>query len=185
MGTLRTILVFSLAAALAGAGQTSQSSARPQARPQAQPKAAQRDSAPAPAEDISGMYSFLKEGEFLQINLDQEGVSGYVSRFGDLESDRGTVLDQFFSKASVQGHAVTFTTKMIHGVWFEFKGRFERGPAKSKVKDGYYVLRGTLTEFITDADKKTTSRSQEAEFKLLGQPDDDSEPKGNADQPRK
>jgi hypothetical protein len=178
---LRTIFAFLLAATLAGAGQTSQSSARPQA----QPKGAQRNSVPPPAEDISGMYSFLKEGEFLQIILDHEGVSGYISRFGDLESDRGSFLDQFFSKASVQGHDVTFTTKVIHGVWFEFKGRFDRGPAKSKAKDGYYVLRGTLTEFISDADKKVTSRSQEAEFKLLAQPDDEAEPKGSADQPKK
>jgi hypothetical protein len=177
MVALRMILAFLLALSLAGAGQTS--------RAPAQPKAAHRDRVPAPAEDISGMYSFLKEGEFLQINLDQEGVSGYISRFGDLESDRGAFLDQFFSKASVQGHEVSFTTKMIHGVWFEFKGRFDRGPAKSKVKDGYYVLRGTLTEFMTDADNKTSNRSLEAEFKLLAQPEDEVEPRGNADQPKK
>src|SRR6266849_358966 len=112
MVTLRIILVFLLAFALIGAAQTSHAPA--------QPKAAQRDSVLPPAEDISGMYSFLKEGEFLQINLDQQGVSGYISRFGDLESDRGSFLVQFFSKASVQGHEITFTTKMIHGVWFEF-----------------------------------------------------------------
>ena len=48
---------------------------------------------PHAAEDISGMYSFLQEGEFLQINLDREGVSGYVSRQGDLESDRGEKIN--------------------------------------------------------------------------------------------
>src|SRR5438874_2490579 len=74
---------------------------------QAQTKADHQDSAsapgPAPAEDISGMYSFLNDGEFVQINLDKGGASGYISRMGDLESDRGTFLDQFFSQASVQG----------------------------------------------------------------------------------
>lgn len=129
--------------------------------------------APAAAEDISGMYSFLKEGEFVQINLEEDGVSGYISRLGDLESDRGTFIDQFFSKASVQGHDVTFTTKPIHGVWFEFKGRFDRGPAKTKGEDGYYVLRGTLSEFVTDSAQKTTSRSRQVEFKLLAQPQND------------
>lgn len=130
-------------------------------------------SGPAPAEDISGMYSFLKEGEFLQINLDRNGVaSGYISRQGDLESDRGAFLDQFFSQASIHGHDVAFTTKQIHGVWFEFKGRFDRGPAKSKKEDGYYVVRGTLKEFTIGADKNTTSRSREVEFKLLGQPEE-------------
>jgi hypothetical protein len=126
----------------------------------------------APAEDISGMYSFLKEGEFVQITVDQNGLSGYISRQGDLESDQGVFLDQFFAQAAVHGHDVTFTTKPIHGVWFEFKGRFDRGPAKTKKEDGYYVLRGTLKESTTGADKNTTSRSRQVEFKLLGQPED-------------
>jgi hypothetical protein len=140
----------------------------------AEPKTVQnRPQAPAPAEDISGMYSFLREGEFLQINIEEQGVSGYISRKGDLDSDRGTFIDQFFSKATVQDHDVAFTTKAIHGVWFEFKGRFERGSAKTKAEDGYYVLRGTLSEFMTDSEQKTTSRSRQVEFKLLGQPQDD------------
>jgi hypothetical protein len=129
-----------------------------------------------PAEDISGMYSFLSDGEFVQINLEENGVSGYISRRGDLDSDRGAFLDQFFSKATVQGHYVGFTTKSLHGVWFEFRGRFERGPAKTKSQDGYYILRGTLTEFTADANNTPKSRSREVEFKLLGQPQDDADP---------
>jgi len=153
----KAIPAFVLAALLAADGQT----------------VAHKDKTPAPAEDISGMYSFLRDGEFVQINVDQDGVSGYISRFGELESDRGTFLDQFFSKAAVQGHDVSFTTKQIHGVWFEFKGRFNRGPAKNRTEDGYYVLRGTLTEFSTANGKDVTHRSREVEFKLLGQPPDD------------
>jgi hypothetical protein len=128
----------------------------------------------APAEDISGMYSFLREGEFVQINLEENGVSGYISRLGDLDSDRGAFLDQFFEKASVEGHDVFFTTRPLHGVVFEFKGRFERGEVKSKTRDGYYILRGTLTEVISDGDKKT-ARSREVAFKLLAQPPEESE----------
>jgi hypothetical protein len=75
----------------------------------------------AAAEDISGTYTFLHEGESLQIVLDQVSVSGYVVRRGDLDSDRGTMLSQFFRQASVEGHKVSFITKTIHGVWFEFK----------------------------------------------------------------
>ena len=123
------------------------------------------------AEDISGMYSFLKEGEFVQINLDQGVMSGYISREGQLESDQGQFLDQFFSKASISGHDLSFTTKPVHGVWFEFKGRFERGPADSKMKDAYYVLRGTLTEFTSDATNNITSKSREVMFQWLAQPE--------------
>jgi len=132
-------------------------------------------SANTPAEDISGMYSFLKEGEFVQLNVEKTAFSGYISRLGDSDSDRGVFLDQFFDKASIQGHAVSFTTKPVHGVWFEFKGKYQRGTAKTKVEDGYYVLRGTLKEYSKDAGKNTVSRSREVEFKLLGQPDDDDE----------
>jgi hypothetical protein len=131
-----------------------------------------KNSAAVAGEDISGMYSFLREGEFVQINLEQNGVSGYISREGSLESDRGEFLDQFFTKASLHGHDLSFTTRPVHGIWFEFKGRFERGPAKSKTEDGYYVLRGTLTEFSRDADNKSTSHSREVEFKWMAQPDD-------------
>jgi hypothetical protein len=125
-----------------------------------------------PAEDISGMYSFLKEGEFVQINLEKTGVSGYISRMGDSDSDRGVFLDQFFEKAAIQDHDVSFTTKPLHNIWYEFKGKFARGPAKTKADDGYYVLRGTLKEFSLDDKKNKVSHSREVEFKLLGQPDD-------------
>jgi hypothetical protein len=106
----------------------------------------------------------------VQINLEPDGVSGYISRRGDLESDRGVFLDQFFTRAAVDGHDVSFTTRPLHGVWFEFKGRYERGAGKTKNDDGYYVIKGTLTQFTTDANKNATSRSRQVEFKLLAQP---------------
>jgi hypothetical protein len=121
--------------------------------------------------DISGMYSFLSEGEFVQITLEPNDVSGYISRKGDLESDRGAFLDQFFDVASVKDHDVAFTTKSLHGVRFEFKGRFDRGPANTRQQDGYYVIRGSLTEYLPAANSKgISSRSRQVEFKLLAQP---------------
>ncbi len=164
MSLIGKVAVFVLWMAVIGAGQ------KPGQNPPAVPAPGAGNPA---AEDISGMYSFLKDGEFVQINLEHAGVTGFVSAHGDLESDRGVFLDYFFSSASVQGHDVAFATKPVHGVSFEFKGRFDRGKAKDKTEDGYYLLRGTLTEFTTDAARKTTSRSREVEFKLLAQPDDD------------
>jgi hypothetical protein len=132
-----------------------------------------RNAQSTPAEDISGMYSFLKEGEFVQINLEKTGgVSGYISRMGETESDRGVFLDQFFDKAQIQGHDVSFTTRPLHNLWYEFKGKFERGPGKSKADDAYYILRGTLKEYTLDENKKPLARSREVELKSLGQPDD-------------
>src|SRR5262249_53320149 len=120
-------------------------------------------------EDISGMYSFLNSGEFLQINIENGEVSGYISRRGDLESDRGTSLDQFFAKASIQGHDVTFTTRVLHGEWFEFKGVLERGRARSKAEDGYYILRGTITELTSGPGdgKNPVGHPHQVEFRWM------------------
>ena len=140
-----------------------------------QSQASQQDAAavaPHAAEDISGMYSFLKDGEFLQINLEKAAVTGYISRMGDSDSDTGVFLDQFFVKADVQGHEVSFTTRPLHSIWYEFKGKFDRGPGKTKADDGYYILRGTLKEFTSNGSKNVATRSREVEFKLLAQPDD-------------
>jgi hypothetical protein len=166
MPSWKIFLVFLLAGCLAATAQ----SGKPQ-----QPKPDQKDSMPsAPADDISGMYTFLEEGEFLQIDREDDAVTGYISRLGDQESDRGSFLDQFFSKAAILGHDVTFTTKVLHGTWFEFKGRYERGPGKSKAEDGYFVLRGTLTEFAGNGDKSANAvRTRQVAFKWLAQPPDD------------
>lgn len=144
-------------------------------RAQGKPKPVQQEppaAVPHAAEDISGMYSFLKEGEFLQITLEKDAVTGYISRMGDTDSDGGVFLDQFFAKADVQGHDVSFTTRQLHGVWYEFTGKFERGAGKTKADDGYYILRGTLKELTTNPDKTILGRSREVVFKLLAQPDD-------------
>jgi len=150
---------------------------------------AQEDNAnatvPHAAEDISGMYSFVKEGEFLQITLDRNSVTGYISRMGESDSDNGVFLDQFFLKADVQGHDVSFTTRPLHSVWYEFNGKFSRGPGKTKGDDGYYILRGTLKELTSNnADKTVSSRSREVEFKLLAQPLDPDETPATKKKPK-
>jgi hypothetical protein len=126
-----------------------------------------QNSAPAkPAEDYSGMYSFQREGEFVQLTVEDAGrVTGFVSRFGDSESDRGAFLDQFFKTGKLDGTKLSFTTDTVHGVWYEFKGLVERGEGKTPANEGYYVMKGTLTENRTDADKKVTSKSREVVFK--------------------
>ena len=120
----------------------------------------------ASSPDYSGMYSFLREGEFVQITIeDKGGVSGFISRFGDSESDRGVFLDQFFKAGKMESDRLTFTTENVHGTWFEFAGILVRGPGKKPDEEGYYVARGKLTRFTTDADQKTNSQSRQVEFK--------------------
>ncbi len=127
--------------------------------------------APAkPAEDYSGMYTFLREGEFVQVTVEDEGrVTGFVSRYGDLESDRGAFLDQFFKQGKLDGNNLSFTTETVHGVWFEFRGAVERGEGKNPGDEAYHVLKGTLIQYTTDANKKTSAKSREVLFKAFPQ----------------
>jgi hypothetical protein len=126
---------------------------------------APRDAAPVAA-DYSGMYSFLKDGEFVQITIEDKGsVSGFISRFGDSDSDRGTFLNQFFKSGKSEGSKLSFTTESVHGIWFTFQGVLERGPGKRPDEEAYYLLRGVLTRFSTDAEKKVPSQITQVELK--------------------
>ncbi len=112
------------------------------------------------------MYSFLQEGEFLQVTVEDAGrVTGFVSRYGDSDSDRGTFLDQFFKQGKLDGNKLSFTTETVHGVWFEFNGTVDRGEGKTPADEAYHLIKGTLADFRTDTDKKVSSKSREVTFK--------------------
>jgi hypothetical protein len=129
-----------------------------------------------PGAEYSGMYNFLRDGEFVQITVEDQGnVTGFISRFGDSESDRGAFLDHFFKQGKLDANKLTFSTQTVHGVWFEFHGTIERGEGKKAGDEAYYVLKGTLTENAIDEAKKTTSQSREVAFKSF--PQDASPPK--------
>jgi len=117
-------------------------------------------------DDYSGMYSFLREGEFVQITIGEKAaVSGFISRFGDSESDQGVFLNQFIKSGKLEGNKLSFTTEVVHGNSFSFEGVVDRGPGKKLDDEAYYVLRGNLTRISTDAEKKTTSQVTRVEFK--------------------
>ncbi len=120
--------------------------------------------------DISGMYSFLEEGEFVQISVEAEAgqpvrLTGFISRYGHEESDQGLFLDHFFSKGSLKDSDISFTTKPVHGIWFEFKGKVEKDPQKTPSQQGYFSLHGTLTQFSQSEGDKVQSKSREVVFK--------------------
>lgn len=153
------ILLFALAfagAQVKGDGQKSDSRPAP--------------SAPVPGSEYSGMYSFSRDGEFVQVTVEDQGrVTGFVSRYGDAESDRGDFLDHFFKSGKLDGNQLTFATETVHGVSFEFRGTIERGEGKNPGDEAYYVLKGTLVETTTDDSKKTASRSRQVAFKSFPQ----------------
>ena len=131
---------------------------------------ASAQTAPAPAKaDYSGMYTFLREGEFVQITVENGKLSGFVSRYGERESDRDAFLDQFFSKASLEGNHINFTTKPIHGTWYEFSGDVNRGDARTPDKEGYWIIRGTLKQYDQDETGQVSAKSREITMKSFPQ----------------
>jgi hypothetical protein len=137
----------------------------------ATPKAAQPPSAPQEAKfgkQYSGMYSFLEDGEFVQITVEDEGrVTGFVSRYGDGEGDKGAFLDHYFKTGKLDGNKLSFTTETVHAVWFDFKGIVQRGDGKNPGDEAYYVLKGTLVENVSDGAKKVAAHSREVALKMF------------------
>jgi hypothetical protein len=130
----------------------------------------QTQTTPTTTADYSGMYSFLRDGEFVQISIDAPGhVIGFVSRYGDSENDHDVFLNQFFKSAKLDGDRLTFTTEAAHGKSFDFHGKVERGEGKTRADEAFYVLKGTLTENATDNAKKTSSQSHEVALKSFPQ----------------
>ncbi|MGO8794168.1 MAG: hypothetical protein ACLQLC_05045 [Candidatus Sulfotelmatobacter sp.] len=105
----------------------------------------------AAGREYSGMYSFLSDGEFVQITVEDAGkVTGFVSRYGD----KGEFVDQYFKTGKLDGNKIEFTTQTVQGVSFAFAGTVERGDGKNPGDEGYYLLKGALTENRGDAGKK-------------------------------
>lgn len=137
---------------------------------------AQTQAPGSPIPEFSGMYTFLQEGEVLQINLEGGGkVTGYLSRYGDSDSDKGAFLTQFLKSGTTDGKNVQFTTEPVHGTWFEFIGTVIQDPNKKPADEGYRVLTGKLTKYTQDQNKKTSAQSREVTFKSFPQ-DEEVEP---------
>lgn len=120
-----------------------------------------------PSPDLSGMFTFLREGEFVQLSLEDGQLTGFISRFGDTDDDKGTFIDHFFDKASVQGDHITFKTKTIHAVWYEFDGTVTTVTGKQRGEEGYRVLKGKLTLHKADALGKDQASERTVEFQAF------------------
>jgi hypothetical protein len=131
-----------------------------------------QNQAPSPATpgaDYSGMYSFLRDGEFVQVSVEGQGhVIGFVSRYAGSEGDGG-FLEHFFKSGKLDGNQLAFTTETVQGVSFEFRGTVERGEGKSRGEEAYYTLKGTLIENTTDEAKKTSSHSRQVALRSFPQ----------------
>jgi hypothetical protein len=93
--------------------------------------------------EASGEYT-LGSGEIIDVELQPDRLSGYITRLGDRVSDEGTPLTFFFATSRLADQRLSFTTRQVHGVWFSFDGTIVRGTARTRDQQGYYLLQGQL-----------------------------------------
>ncbi len=105
------------------------------------------DSAQEPSslpEDVWGSYKFDHSHDSVELDLDRNKLSGYITQLGDAETDSNTPLTFFFDRSEIDGGEINFQTRVVHGVWYSFHGTIVRGNGKVRTDEGYYVLRGML-----------------------------------------
>lgn len=170
-----SLLFLAMLSTMQAFGKSQPAPQKPEADKTAPDKASSDKTAPAPAKadpGYSGMYSFTRDGEFVQITVEEQGrVTGFVSRYGDAESatDRGEFLDHFFKQGKLDGNLLTFSTETVGGTSFEFRGKVERGEGKNPGDEAYFVLTGLLTKKTLEDDKKISSHSHDVTFRSFPQ----------------
>ncbi len=95
--------------------------------------------------EASGEYQLGRPGDVIEIILDNNGLTGYISMLGRNDKDKEVPLTYFFDETQLNAKTMSFTTKPVHGQWYSFDGTVVRGPAPTRDKEGYYLLKGRLS----------------------------------------
>ena len=95
-------------------------------------------------EDVWGSYQFDHSDDSIELDLDHNKLTGYITKLGDAETDSNTPLTFFLDQSAIDGGEISFQTRVVHGVWYSFRGTIVRGSGKIRGDEGYYVLRGEL-----------------------------------------
>ncbi len=124
-------------------------------------------------DDVSGAYQFDRPNESIEIDIERNKLSGYISQLGDAETDSNIPLTFFFDKTFIDGDEIEFQTHVVHGVWYSFHGTIVRGKAEDRAEQGYYVLHGTLMEHHPQGGEQSKSADETiarrvVNFKSLG-----------------
>lgn len=96
-------------------------------------------------EQASGEYALDENGSVVQITIEHNRLSGYVTKM-----DGGTALTLFFDHTTVDGNRLTFDTKTVHGMRYSFAGSIVHGDAETAAKSGFYRLAGDWTTYRGD-----------------------------------
>lgn len=90
--------------------------------------------------NASGEYIIDEEGSVVEITIEHNQLTGYITKLVERES----TLTFFFDQTTLGGRQIRFTTKQVHGMWYSFDGEIVRGQATSEAENGFYLLRGSL-----------------------------------------
>ena len=109
--------------------------------------------APRSLPDITGAYYFVdKPPEAFEdvdwialFAVDASGRKVPLNGFIRLKDrHRGRFVNFFLTKPTLRGQAITFSTKVVRGISYTFKGQFLK---LEKLEDNEIVLQGVLTKF--------------------------------------
>jgi hypothetical protein len=79
-------------------------------------------------------------GSVVQITIEHNHLTGYVTKM-----EQGSALTLFFDHTTLEGSRISFTTKVVHGLRYEFAGMIVRGDAQSASETGFFRMVGELT----------------------------------------
>ncbi len=123
--------------------------------------------------DVWGSYEFDHTSESIELDLDRNRLNGFIARLGDAETDNNTPLTFFFDQSAIDGDEISFQTRVLHGIWYSFRGTIVRGDGKTRADEGYYVLRGVLAahhpESGRDKSADETIERRQVHFKSMPQ----------------
>jgi len=118
-----------------------------------------------------GHYSFGRELDLLEIDLEPRGLTGYITLMGDPAlkhtPDKKAPLTFFFAKTRVGGDSVYFLTQQIHRLSYEFNGTMTQTPPRDRTLAVGYSLVGTLTTHHLDQNGRDRTDQRHVEFKRV------------------
>ena len=105
--------------------------------------------------EAEGRYRWGRSGgrpvDEIELYFEEGKLQGYLVERLD-PSPHTAPVNFAFATTHVDGNAVAWTTRRVHGKFYSFSGHLERGLVASPTLPGYYLLTGTLTEHGGDAD---------------------------------
>jgi len=115
-----------------------------------------------------GHYTFGHQLDLLEIDLERQGVTGYITLLGEKGGpDKNAPLTFFFSKTRVGGNAIYFATQQIHHVSYEFTGSLDESAPEPHTLLVDYSLTGTLTVHHRGDDGSDRKETRRVVFKKV------------------